>query len=47
MGFDEIELNSVVLPWGATTFYRSLACAKPALSRRQAGAKPVTASESL
>jgi len=36
MGFDEVELNSVVLLCGATTFYRRLA-----------GAKPVTASESL
>jgi len=36
---DEVELNSVLL-CGATTFYRRLACTKPAL-------KPATASEFL
>jgi len=47
MVFNEVELNSIVLLCGATTFYRRLAYAKPALSRRQAGTKPVTASKSL
>jgi len=33
MGFDEIELNSVVLLCGATMFCRRLAYTKPALRR--------------
>jgi len=32
---NEVELNSVILLCGATTFYRRFACAKPALSRLQ------------
>jgi len=43
MGFDEVELNSVVLLSGQLHFIN----ASPAPRLRQAGARPVTASESL
>jgi len=33
IGFDKIELNSIILLYGATTFYRRLAYTKPALRR--------------